>query len=237
MLAIVLLITLAEGDEAAARAVLSDLVKAAQANHKSSAPKKGSHLTSLLVQAAATSAQKQPEARRVPAFLLAIGIGLDTSDLMRRNLVTGAAWKRIEPEKERKERLRVLGKPELHGRQDLAQHFAVSCGLVALVGPKQAEMAGLLKELLDARPGGSGFSFADLAADYSGVAFAEWLKAKPSRLADVTALEPFCLPPKGLKEGLTLEAFNTRYGGVMGTKFLAASKLLREQIAALNGYR
>ncbi len=237
MLAAVMILFAADANEEAARAVLAALVRAARANHASAAPKKGAELTALLTRAAAVAAAERPEARRVPAFLLALGVGLDRSSLMRLNPVTAPAWRRIETDAERKERLKVLGTPELHGREDLAQHFAVSCALAAMLGPKAAEAAGVLKEMLDAQPGGSGFSFADLAADFSGVAFAEWLKEKPGRLAGVKALEPFCLGPAGWKEGLSAEAFERMYGGAKDARFLAECRKLRERIAALKAYR
>ena len=58
----------------------------------------------------------------------------------------------------------------MRGRHDLAQHVGVSAALTALSGPRAAEAAGLLKELLDSGEGGSVFSFADLAADLADLA-------------------------------------------------------------------
>jgi len=45
-----------------------------------------------------------------------------------------------------------------------------------MVGAQLAETAGVLKEQLDSRPGGTGFSFGDLSADLAGVTFASRLK-------------------------------------------------------------
>src|SRR5439155_12630756 len=89
---------------------------------------------------------------------------------------TAALCRRAESDAERKQRLAVLGAPTMRGRRDLAQHFVVSCALVAVVGESLAEAAGLFKEQQDARPGGSGFSFVDLNADLAGVALAMRLK-------------------------------------------------------------
>ena len=60
----------------------------------------------------------------------------------------------------------------------------MSAALTVAAGPQAAESAGILKEMLDSR-GGSGFSFADLSADFAGIAFARRLLDKPERLADV----------------------------------------------------
>lgn len=56
----------------------------------------------------------------------------------------------------------------LRDRRDLAQHFLVSAAITVSAGGGMADLLGLFKELDDSR-GGSGFSFADLAADGAGV--------------------------------------------------------------------
>jgi hypothetical protein len=55
----------------------------------------------------------------------------------------------------------------LRGRGDLTQHFTVSALIAAAAGERIADLAGVYKELEDARHG-SGFSFSDLAADRAG---------------------------------------------------------------------
>jgi len=60
----------------------------------------------------------------------------------------------------------------LLGRDDLAKHFLVSAAITVSAGSVIANLAGVFKEMDDSR-GGSGFSFADLAADRAGVKFAE----------------------------------------------------------------
>ncbi|MBN2010386.1 hypothetical protein JW960_13655 [candidate division KSB1 bacterium] len=60
----------------------------------------------------------------------------------------------------------------LHGRNDLALHFLVSASISATSGSGLANLAGIFKEVDDSK-GGSGFSFADLTADRTGVRFAE----------------------------------------------------------------
>jgi hypothetical protein len=93
--------------------------------------------------------------------------------------------------------------------------------------------------MLDAR-GGSGFSFADLAADFAGIAFARRLLDKPERLADVEkafTVADYALSPKGLPEGLTAEAFAKQYGSLKDERFLRVVADLRKRIAALPGYQ
>ena len=59
----------------------------------------------------------------------------------------------------------------LRGRNDLALHFLVSAAITVSAGGGMADFMGLFKEMDDSR-GGSGFSFADLAADRAGVKLA-----------------------------------------------------------------
>ena len=60
----------------------------------------------------------------------------------------------------------------LKNRRDLALHFLVSAAISCSGGSRLANLAGIFKEMDDSQ-GGSGFSFADLAADRAGVTFAE----------------------------------------------------------------
>jgi hypothetical protein len=57
-------------------------------------------------------------------------------------------------------------------RYDLARHFILSAAITATADSGVANVLGLFKEVDDSR-GGTGFSFADLAADRAGVRFAE----------------------------------------------------------------
>lgn len=69
----------------------------------------------------------------------------------------------------------------LLGRRDSAQHFVISAALAAWAGEPIADAVGLYKELADAHRG-SGFSFADLAADRAGTRFGELLGGNDARL-------------------------------------------------------
>jgi hypothetical protein len=225
---------------AGARSVIAAVVVAAQRNAARPAPLKGDALTEHYVRAAAAAARKLPEKERAPAFLLGIGVALDTAALLRKNPVTGDLWNRLETEKERGQRLKVIGTPTVHGRHDLAQHFAVSAALTASHGARAAETAGVLKELLDAEEGGSGFSFADLAADLAGVALGEQVLRRPARLGALEkdfAVRDYVPPPRGLEEGLARADFERRYGGVTDKRFRAALEGLRKRVRALPGHQ
>lgn len=63
----------------------------------------------------------------------------------------------------------------VRGRRDLAQHFIYSAIIAQLSSTEFSANAGELKEILDSGKGGTGFSFADLLADNTGIAFAETL--------------------------------------------------------------
>jgi hypothetical protein len=232
-----------------ARVVLAAIVKAAGENQrlpKRAAPdahvpfrRTGDDLTVYYVRAGATAARRLPAEQAAPAYLLALGIALDDSSLLRSNLLTRSLWRRVESEEARKQRLRVLGEPTLQGRHDLAQHFSVSAALTAVMGAEAAEKAGIVKELLDSR-GGSGFSFADLSADFAGVAFARRLLAKPSRLADIEKsfrIADYAISPKGLPEGLTAAQFAKQYGSIVDERFLRMQADLRKRIDALPSSR
>jgi len=105
----------------------------------------------------------------------------------------------------------------LLGRPDLAQHWLVSAALALEADARTADAIGVFKEVLDSR-GGSGFSFADLAADRAGVRFGEAARADPrrwqSRVA-TTGRESDLMPaidtlPEGLQEPEFLRRFQAR---------------------------
>jgi hypothetical protein len=223
-----------------ARSVMTAIVAAGRENSRRPVPRKDDQLTEYYVRAAAAAARRLPEKQRATAMMLALGVALDRSSLMRKNPVTAIPWRRVETDAERTERLKVLGTPTIHRRHDLAQHFSVSAALTALVGAKAAEAAGILKELLDAEPGGSGFSFADLAADLSGVAFAQRMLNDPARLADMEksfSVAAFVVSPKGLTEDLTIEQFTKKYGSVRDARFRKELETLRKKVRTLPGHK
>lgn len=215
--------------------VAAAVTAAAKANQQRDRPLRGDALTEQYLQAAATAADRL-EKEKARAFLLGIGVALDTSGMLRTNPLTRGLWKRVENDEARKARLKVLGHPPMHARHDLCQHFVVSAALTAVGGARAAEAAGLLKELLDADPGGSGFSFADLAADLSGIALAQALIDKPARLAGLSRrclIADVCVAPKGLVEGLSLKELERRFGDTKDKRFVAEVDRLKKKVQAL----
>ena len=177
---------------------------------------------------------------RAPAFLIGIGIGLDDSDVLRKNPLIGGLVKGVETDAERAERLAALGVPTLRGRRDLCQHFVVSAALAELTGPGLAESAGLLKELND-RDAVSGFSFADLAADYAGVTLAQSLTKFPEAIGwfrNGVNLDDYMPPITGLREGLTAAKFAELFGDKPDDPRLRAELVVvKKRVTDLPKYR
>jgi hypothetical protein len=232
-----------------ARTVVGAIVEAARRNARLPARTKagarppfrrtGDDLMVYYVQEAARAARRLPADEARPAYLLALGVALDTTNLLRKNPVTAALWEKVETDKTRAQRLKVIGEATVHGRHDLALHFVVSAALTAVSGARAAEAAGILKEILDAN-GGSGFSFADLAADLSGIAFAEQVLASKDSLARIEksfTVADHALSPKGLVEGLSAKDFAARYGSASDKRFRTALEALRKRVYALPAYK
>jgi len=131
----------------------------------------GDRLMESYVRSAAAAAKRLPPKEGSTALLLALGIALDDSSVLRVHPRTRDFVRRLETPAQRRDRIAAIGSPTMRGRRDLAKHFVVSSYLTAIVGRHAAETAGLAKELADAQAG-SGFSFADLTADQAGIQFA-----------------------------------------------------------------
>jgi hypothetical protein len=200
----------------------------------------GDALTEQYVREAALAARQLPDKLAVPAFLMGIGIALDSADALHKNPATRVFCRNIESEDDRRHRLEVLGLPTMRGRHDLLQHFVVSGALVVLVGPTLAEAAGILKEQMDMQAGGSGLSFADLCADFAGIAFARQLRktgSVPAELAKSFTVADYMPDITGLREGLSQEAFGRAFGSVSDERFLEEQAAISKRIQALPGYQ
>jgi len=120
------------------------------------------------------------------------------------------------------------GRVPLRGRRDWTQHFFVSAALAAHSSPWISDTAGILKEQLDAGRGGSGFSFADLAADRAGVRFAATATADEQSALRVQrsicenfGIDDLMPEAADLPEGLSDEQLQQQYGGVGGKRYRA----------------
>ena len=121
----------------------------------------------------------------------------------------------------------------LSGRWDLMAHFLYSAGITLATQQGIGIAAGEFKELLDSG-GGSGFSFADLAADRAGIRFVAEATASESdarRLQDSIVANnsesAFFPDISGLPEGLGEAQFKERYGST-------GSESYREQVALID---
>ena len=130
----------------------------------------------------------------------------------------------------------------LRGRTDLARHFLISALLAARGNDALANTAGIYKEIDDAA-GGSGFSFADLAADRAGSRFGA-LAVHPDTATALQALmatdvtEDDLMPPiDALAEGLQLDHFRHDYRDLDSPRYRAAIRLIDRRIAACRLYR
>lgn len=130
----------------------------------------------------------------------------------------------------------------LHGRTDLAQHWALSAALTAATGGRLASAMGEWKELADSLMSGpylarTGFSFVDLAADRAGYLTALAL-TDPQRTAAVRSRlagssEDALLPRAALDlhEGLDNVAFVSRFGATDDPRYQAEVRRIDQLLA------
>jgi hypothetical protein len=234
-----------DGDKVAARPVVaaeevrkvvSEIVQGATRNAARSRPLRGDELFDYYVRKAAVVEGVSPS-----AVLAALGTTVDDTGVMRKNPLARLYLAQWETDEERGRRLKVLGEPTLRGRKDWGQHFAVSALATVILGPENAERLGLAKEILDSQ-GGSGFSFADLAADYSGIEFAQWLvkddpAGKKRRLVAESFRGADFLPDvSDLPEGIMAERFQREYGGLQDERFLKKAQEIRRRVRSSRGF-
>jgi hypothetical protein len=169
------------------------------------------------------------------AAILALGVILGDDRIAavgRRELYAGSAGER--------ETLRQ--QVRVHGRSDLSQHFWVSAALTVLSDPGRAMTVGITKEMQDATPGGSGFSFVDMAANLAGIRFAvvathntQAARDLQLRIAKGFATADFFPAIDGLPEGLSQDRFHAEFGGLGGAPARRLFADIDQRIAALPG--
>jgi hypothetical protein len=101
----------------------------------------------------------------------------------------------------------------------------VSAALLVLTDETRATTVGTGKELMDSTPGGSGFSFTDLAANRAGILFAlaatrnaESAAATRQLVAGGLRGDDYCPEIADLPEGLPRDRFQAEYGGLAGDR-------------------
>lgn len=224
------------------------LLKAAQGNSDlGKGGLKGDELFDLYVQTALTEAEKglasggaaDAEARG------AIGaLGLFFDDGMLRANILGKVFAGMETDEQEAAAKKSRGTPTCGGRADSAMHFVLSAALTVALGEGAARAGGMVKEMNDMHGldngNGSGFSFADLAADEAGVKFAAWLLADAAahvKKAGAKFGQKNCFPSlEGLPEGLRTDEFDDKYGPVGSEAYNKVWKTVEERVAGMSLY-
>ena len=131
----------------------------------------------------------------------------------------------------------------LDGRADFAQHFAVSAALAAGAGGPFADAVGVYKEVDDSRRG-SGFSFADIAADRAGTRFGEAATASAASAQKLQTLaraglsdRDIMVPARDLPEAMSEAELKRRFGGVDAPAYQRMMTEIDARIAALPVHR
>lgn len=198
----------------------------------------GDERANTVIRAAARVASEAPDEYAAKGFLIGIGVGLDKSSTMRSHPRTSVLAVGAETSEDRKLRLRRLGGPTARGRRDTLLHFAVMAALTAATTPEEAELWGLSKEAVDSQ-GGTGYSFADLAANRAGSRFAQRVLQGTlplEGLAKHFRVNDFVPPLEGLAEGLPLEEVIEKYGGKNDPRFEAVLDEIDQRIDRLPPY-
>ena len=230
----------------ATKEILAELTRAARANSRAPAnlspagPARldGDDLFDAYVRVATESAQQAPKELQAKAFLLAIGVGIGDSEQLSRLPALRGILSRVETPVDRSVRQTYLGKPTIQDRHDLARHFCVAAMLVTTSGKATAETLSLAKEALDAQ-GGTGFSFADLAADKAGIAFAQQLLEEKLALETIATQfrsANFVPPVTDLPEGMSTLQFMEQYGGANDERYRQVVEEIDKAIEELPAY-
>lgn len=168
------------------------------------------------------------------AGLLALAIYLGSANF---NSVVGAIDQ---------ETLRICKPPGSHivlaNRSDLRMHFIYSAALKVISNSGLSFTLGEFKELLDSQKGGSGFSFADLAADRAGIRFAELALDGSGALhiqrmaAELTQEEVFFPSISELPENIPQHLFEKR-GGIESDYYRKYLAIINVRIDKLTLYK
>jgi hypothetical protein len=221
----------------ATKTVVKAIVRAAEINNMSTRVYDGDNLTEFYVNRAASAAANLPPELAANAFLLGLGIGLNDEFWVRNVPVFGTFCREVESNEEFSDRLKLLGQPTLRNRHDLTLHFMISAALTAHLGSAAAEKAGMFKELEDSQ-GKSGFSFIDLTADLSGIAFAEAVRKKIitfHQLNDSFTTTDFLPEIDDLHEDIPFQEFEKKFGSLDDERFKKDLKMLKDRVKELPG--
>lgn len=128
----------------------------------------------------------------------------------------------------------------LQGRHDWVQHLLLSAALQLIGGRGIADFIGEIKEVGDTDKA-SGFSFTDLAADRTGVRFAEVAIEDPRNVQRILSgpLAEADMFPRvdGFPDSLTEQEFSARYGGLDTPEYNRVIEEMDRRIASIPLYR
>ncbi|NDY71264.1 hypothetical protein DO021_06860 [Desulfobacter hydrogenophilus] len=131
----------------------------------------------------------------------------------------------------------------LWDREDLVKHFFVSAGIAVSGGSKLSNFAGLSKEVADSG-GGSGFSFADLAADRAGVRLGELATGSAQKASEIqqkmaaAKTEGQFMPRiDNLPEGIMELQFKKRYSDFDSNAYTLVENEITQRINACLVYQ
>lgn len=171
------------------------------------------------------------------AAILALGVILgddQVATVARRRVDAGRAV----------ERAAIRRQVRVHRRSDLSQHFWVSSALTVLSDAGRALTVGIAKEMKDSTPGGSGFSFVDMAANQAGIRFAvvatgntRSARALQFRVLEGISTDAFFPVIEGLPEGLSRDEFHADFGGLGGPEARRWFAEIDRRIDALPGFQ
>jgi len=198
----------------------------------------GDQLTEFYVKQAALAALQLDPEQLEQVFLLSLGVFLDDSGTLLKVPTISAFVANVENESQRDDRISILGSPTMYDRRDLARHFFMSAHLATTLGPEAALKLGLGKEMMDAN-GGTGFSFADLAANLAGIEFAKSVSAGKISLDDLSQrfeVADYLPPVDDLSEGLTIADLRARYGEISDRAFQTELAQIERRVLDLPSY-
>lgn len=232
---------------AGTRRVLGEIVRSARANQAlpvaadgtRQARREGDALMEYYVRQAARAAGQLPSNVAPAALLMALGIGLDHTTMLRNLPETKGFVAAVESPPERAARLATLGMPTLRGRREFATRFVQSAYLAAALGTARAQTIGLGEELREAgRP--AGFSFAAVAAHEAGVLFAGGVVKRRfslPRLAESFTVDAYMPSIESLDERLSAAQLDARYGSTDDARFQTQLQIIRRRILQLPTYQ
>ena len=166
------------------------------------------------------------------AAILALGV------ILGEDRVARVGGREIDPGRE-EERAALRQRIGIHGRTDLSQHFWVSAALTVLSDAQRSLTVGITKEMMDSSPGGSGFSFVDMAANKAGIRFAvvatrnaESAHAAQLRIRRGVHVDDLFPDVDGLPEGISRDELQSEFGGLGGAETRRLFEVIDRRLGA-----